>query len=114
MPDMAAVDVLTDMTTRDAQFLYIVFLRAAGRLPTKASDIAGHFKSCSHQMATAEVAKLERIGALTSRYSRLWVTEAGLGALRIYYRDWATRTSEDEEAKALVPSSDPLLEEGTS
>jgi hypothetical protein len=102
---MATVQTLTQMTARDAQILYVLFVMCRDEQPRQPGDIAARFKSASTQMITSVLYKLRDVGA--ARFDSLadrpgWKpTVEGIDAMRVYYNDWSQSISSDDERKAL-------------
>ena len=63
MPDMDAVETLTQLTERDAQILYVLFVLCRDDEPREPSAIAARFKDASTQLITAALYKLRDVGA---------------------------------------------------
>ena len=106
VPDMDAVETLAQLTERDAQILYVLFVLCRDDEPREPSAIAARFKDASTQLITAALYKLRDVGA--ARFDALtgkpgWKpTEAGIAAMRCYYRDWRMSISAADELKALA------------
>lgn len=98
-----SVEILVEASKRDMVVLSVVYKLCRDDEPRAPKDVAAWFKDCSHQRATAHMYKL--VGLDAARWDNSGgpptcrPTEAGIAAMRHYFRDWRDHYSEDDDAR---------------